>query len=64
MLNYPIQEQPIFQDIDNTIPLISDETGEQVVKYIISNPEGGSRVKVKMPVAPAKSNVASVSDVW
>lgn len=64
MLNYPIQEQPIFQDIDNTIPLISDETGEQVVKYIISNPEGGSRVKIKTPVAPAKSNVASVSDVW
>ena len=64
MLDYPIQEQPIFMDLDNTEPLIDATTGEQVIKYIISVPTGGSRVKVKMPVASDKKTTTSVSDVW
>ena len=48
MLDYPIQMQLIFQDLENKEPLIDDTTGEQVVKYIIARPEGGSRIKVKI----------------
>lgn len=64
MLDYPIQKQPIFMDLDNTEPLINEETGEQVVKYIISNPEGGGRIAVKKPVAGQGSNKPKVTDVW
>ena len=48
MLDYPVQRQLIFQDLENKEPLIDNETGEQVVKYIIARPEGGSRIKVKI----------------
>jgi hypothetical protein len=48
MLDYPIQRQLIFQDLENKEPLIDNETGEQVVKYIIARPTGGSRIKVKI----------------
>lgn len=48
MLDFPIQKQLIFQDLENKEPLIDNETGEQVVKYIIARPEGGTRIKVKI----------------
>jgi hypothetical protein len=48
MLDYPIQRQLIFQDLENKEPLIDDTTGEQVVKFVIARPEGGSRIKVKI----------------
>jgi len=48
MLDYPIQRQLIFQDLENKEPLIDDTTGEQVVKFIIARPEGGTRIKVKI----------------
>ena len=51
MLDYPIQLQQL-----------TSADGEDFTMPLISLPEGGSRVKIKMPVA--KSNVASVSDVW
>jgi hypothetical protein len=48
MLDYPVQRQLIFQDLENKEPLIDDTTGEQVVKFVIARPEGGSRIKVKI----------------
>jgi len=48
MLDYPVQKQLIFQDLENKEPLIDDTTGEQVVKFVIARPEGGSRIKVKI----------------
>jgi len=48
MLDYPVQRQLIFQDLENKEPLIDKETGEQVVKFVIARPEGGSRINVKI----------------
>ena len=48
MLDYPVQRQLIFKDLNNEEPLIDEETGEQVVKFVIARPEGGTRIKVKI----------------
>lgn len=48
MLDYPVQRQLIFQDLENKEPLIDESTGEQVVKFVIARPEGGTRIKVKI----------------
>ena len=63
MLDYPIQEQPIFMDSDEQEPLL-DENGKQVVKYIISKPDNEGRVVIKKPVAGEGSKKPKVSDVW
>jgi hypothetical protein len=64
MLDYPIQKQPIFMDMDNEEPLIDEETGLQVTKYVISKPEGGGRINVKKPIAGQASNKPKVTDMW
>jgi hypothetical protein len=53
MLDYPIQ----LQELTNA-------QGEEFTMPLISLPAGGSRVKIKIPVAGAKSNKPEVSDMW
>ena len=60
MLDYPVQRQLIFQDLENKEPLIDETTGEQVVKFVIARPEGGSRIKVK--IVEKQPNLAD--EIW
>ena len=60
MLDYPVQRQLIFQDLENKEPLIDESTGEQVVKYVIARPEGGTRIKIK--IEEKKANLES--EAW
>lgn len=56
MLDYPVQRQLIFQDLKNEEPLIDEATGEQVVKFVIARPEGGTRIKVNIVEKKADLN--------